>query len=75
MPNMETAVNFLMDGQPLIGEQVVFLDKASSVCSPQRLLARLPLARLVTVDRYPFRRESSLSWARTPAWIPQSHRR
>src|SRR5262245_53880265 len=23
LPNMETAVNFLMDGQPLIGEQVV----------------------------------------------------
>ena len=61
LPNMETAVNFLMDGQPLIGEQVVIFGQGVVGLLTTALLARLPLASLVTLDRYPFRRETSLA--------------
>jgi 2-desacetyl-2-hydroxyethyl bacteriochlorophyllide A dehydrogenase len=61
LPNMETAVNFLMDGQPLIGERVVVFGQGVVGLLTTALLARLPLARLVTLDRYPRRRGSSLT--------------
>ena len=61
MPNMETAVNFLMDGQPLIGEQVVVFGQGVVGLLTTALLARLPLARLLTLDRYPLRRQASLA--------------
>jgi threonine dehydrogenase-like Zn-dependent dehydrogenase len=60
LPNMETAVNFLMDGQPLIGEQVAVFGQGIVGLLTTALLARLPLASLVTLDRYPRRREESL---------------
>ena len=61
LPNMETAVNFLMDGQPLIGEQVVIFGQGVVGLLTTALLARLPLASLVTLDRYPLRRADLLS--------------
>jgi 2-desacetyl-2-hydroxyethyl bacteriochlorophyllide A dehydrogenase len=59
LPNMETAVNFLMDGRPLIGERVVVFGQGVVGLLTTALLVRLPLSRLITVDRYPFRRERS----------------
>src|SRR5262245_8828627 len=59
LPNMETAVNFLMDGQPLIGERVVVFGQGVVGLLTAALLVRLPLSRLITVDGYPFRRERS----------------
>jgi 2-desacetyl-2-hydroxyethyl bacteriochlorophyllide A dehydrogenase len=61
LPNMETAVNFLMDGQPLIGEQVVIFGQGVVGLLTAALLARLPLASLVTLDRYALRRQTSLA--------------
>ena len=61
LPNMETAVNFLMDGQPLIGEQVAVFGQGVVGLLTTALLAQLPLARLITLDRYPMRREKSLA--------------
>jgi 2-desacetyl-2-hydroxyethyl bacteriochlorophyllide A dehydrogenase len=62
LPNMETAVNLLMDGQPLIGEQVAVFGQGVVGLLTTALLACLPLARLVTVDRYALRRETSLTF-------------
>jgi 2-desacetyl-2-hydroxyethyl bacteriochlorophyllide A dehydrogenase len=59
LPNMETAVNFLMDGHPLIGERVVVFGQGIVGLLTVALLARLPLSHLITVDGYPFRRERS----------------
>jgi 2-desacetyl-2-hydroxyethyl bacteriochlorophyllide A dehydrogenase len=59
LPNMETAVNFLMDGQPLIGERVVVFGQGVVGLLTTALLVRVPLSRLITLDRYPFRRERS----------------
>jgi 2-desacetyl-2-hydroxyethyl bacteriochlorophyllide A dehydrogenase len=61
LPTMETAVNFLLDGQPLIGEEVVVFGQGVVGLLTAALLARLPLARLVTVDRWPARRQWSLA--------------
>lgn len=60
LPNMETAVSFLMDGRPLIGEQVAVVGQGIVGLLTTALLAGLPLASLVTLDAYPLRRDRSL---------------
>ncbi len=61
LPNMETAVNFLHDGAPLIGERVAVFGQGIVGLLTTSLLARMPLASLITFDRYPLRREASRS--------------
>lgn len=60
LPNMETAVSFIMDGQPVIGEQVAVFGQGIVGLLTTSLLAQLPLASLVTLDAYPLRRDWSL---------------
>lgn len=59
LPSMETAVNFLLDGAPLIGERVAVLGQGVVGLLTTALLARLPLAELATVDGLALRREWS----------------
>lgn len=61
LPNMESAVNFLMDGAPVIGEKVAVLGQGVVGLLTTALLAEFPLASLVTVDRYAIRRRTSLA--------------
>jgi len=61
LPNMETAVNFLLDGQPMIGERVAVFGQGVVGLLTTALLAQFPLNSLVTLDRYPLRREKSLA--------------
>ncbi len=61
LANMETAVNFVMDGRPMIGERVVVFGQGVVGLLTAALLSRFPLADLTTVDSYPLRRERSLS--------------
>lgn len=61
LPNMETAVSFLQDGQPMIGEQVAVFGQGVVGLLTTSLLARLPLARLITLDCAARRREKSLA--------------
>ena len=60
LANMETAVNFMMDGRPVIGECVVAFGQGIVGLLTTALLHRFPLNSLVTVDKYPLRREKSL---------------
>lgn len=62
LPNMETAINFLHDGAPLAGERVVVFGQGVVGLLTTALLGRIPLSSLATVDRYPKRREASLSF-------------
>ena len=55
-PNMETAVTFMLDGQPLLGEQVAIFGQGIVGLLLTSLLARWPLSSLVTLDLYPKRR-------------------
>lgn len=59
LPNMETAVSFVMDGRPVIGEQVALFGQGVVGLLTTMLLAHLPLAALVTVETYSRRREWS----------------
>lgn len=61
LPNMETAVNLVMDGAPLIGEQVVVFGQGIVGLLTTALLRRFPLDSLVTLDRWPLRRQASLA--------------
>lgn len=56
LPNIETAVNFLLDGAPLVGERVVVLGQGIVGLLTTALLARFPLKNLLVSDRYPERR-------------------
>jgi 2-desacetyl-2-hydroxyethyl bacteriochlorophyllide A dehydrogenase len=61
LPNMETAINFLMDGRPVIGESVYVFGQGVVGLLTTALLAKFPLYRLVTLDRYATRRRASLA--------------
>jgi 2-desacetyl-2-hydroxyethyl bacteriochlorophyllide A dehydrogenase len=72
VPAMETAVNFVMDGRPLIGERVMVLGQGIVGLLTTALLSRFPLAKLVTLDRYAFRRQKSLEVGAQKALTPES---
>ncbi len=59
LPNMETAVSFIMDAQPGIGEQVAVFGQGIVGLLTTGLLAQLPLACLITLDSYALRRNWS----------------
>ena len=59
LPNMETAVNFLMDGAPLLGERIVVFGQGIVGLLTTSLLAQFPLACLITLDQHALRRQAS----------------
>ncbi|MEW6659871.1 MAG: oxidoreductase [Thermodesulfobacteriota bacterium] len=61
-PHMETAITFVMDGQPQLGEQVAVFGQGVVGLLLTGLLARLPLAGLVTLDLHASRRRLSTDW-------------
>lgn len=61
LPNMETALSFLMDGRPMAGEKVVVFGQGVVGLLTTALLARMPLSRLVTMDKHPLRRNESMA--------------
>ncbi len=56
---METAVTLLLDGRPLVGERVAVFGQGMVGLLTTSLLARFPLAELVTLDTRPARRRLS----------------
>ncbi len=61
LPNLETAVNLVMDGQPAIGEQVAVIGQGIVGLLTTALLALVPLSALVTLDVYGLRRRHALA--------------
>lgn len=61
-PNMETAVTLVLDGAPALGERVVVFGQGVVGLLTTALLARFPLAELVTVEPVAARRELSRGW-------------
>ena len=59
--NMESAVNLVMDGRPLLGEHVVIFGQGILGLLTTALLRRYPLAGLLALDRHPLRRKASLA--------------
>lgn len=71
LANMETAVNLLLDGAPLIGEQVVVVGQGIVGLLTTALLARFPLTSLSTLEAHPRRREASLRLGAGQCFDPQ----
>ena len=70
LPNMESAVNFLMDGRPIIGEAVVVFGQGVVGLLATAQLATLPVSCLVTLDKWPLRRKKSLAVGAHFTWDP-----
>jgi len=62
LPQVETALNLVMDGAPLIGERVVVFGQGVVGLLTARLLAEFPLARLVAAEPSVWRRELARHW-------------
>ena len=60
VPSLETAVNFVMDGHPLIGESVVVFGQGVVGLLTTAILSRYPLKNLISVEPADVRRR----WAR-----------
>lgn len=58
LPNMETAVNFVMDGRPMIGDRVIVLGLGVVGLLTTSLLARFPLNQVLAFDLQRTRREA-----------------
>ncbi|MBI5589730.1 MAG: zinc-binding alcohol dehydrogenase [Deltaproteobacteria bacterium] len=61
LAGMETAVNLVMDGRPLIGEHVMVFGLGIIGLLTLALLTRYPLAHLSGVDRLALRRKTALA--------------
>jgi 2-desacetyl-2-hydroxyethyl bacteriochlorophyllide A dehydrogenase len=70
LANAETAVGLLHDGAPLAGERVAVWGQGIVGLLATSLLARLPLDRLVTLDRFHLRRNASESLGATTVLDP-----
>jgi 2-desacetyl-2-hydroxyethyl bacteriochlorophyllide A dehydrogenase len=55
LPNMETAVNLVQDGAPVLGERVLVLGQGVVGLFTTSLLSEFPLDTLVIVDRFDLR--------------------
>ncbi len=70
LPNMETAVSFLMDGRPVIGERVAVVGQGVVGLLTTALLAQLPLESLTVIDPLPERRAWAMRLGATAALSP-----
>lgn len=70
LPNMETAVNLVQDGAPLLGENVLVFGQGIVGLLTTALLAQFPLGSLVCVDLLANRRAAALASGATAAFDP-----
>ncbi len=59
LPNMETAVNLVQDGAPILGERVLIFGQGVVGLLTTSLLSEFPLEKLATADLYKLRRNAS----------------
>lgn len=74
LPNMETAVNLVMDGQPAIGERVVVVGQGVVGLLTLALLRQFPLQRLTAVDPIELRRATAVRLGADSAIFPDGDR-
>ncbi len=68
LATMETAVNLVMDGRPVIGERVLVLGQGIVGLLATALLAQFPLKALTVRERWPLRRQAALDLGAQAAW-------
>ena len=72
LPNMETAINFVMDGKPIIGERVAIFGQGTVGLLTKSLLSEFPLEELITFDNFDLRRSASLTAGANQSFHPQT---
>ncbi|MCI0550726.1 MAG: oxidoreductase [Anaerolineae bacterium] len=72
LPTMETAVNLVQDGAPILGEHVLVLGQGVVGLLTTSLLNEFPLETLVTADPYALRRKASQEIGITNSFDPNS---
>ncbi len=60
LPQVETAVNLVLDGAPLLGERVLVFGQGVVGLLTASVLARFPLARLAAIEPLAWRRELAM---------------
>jgi 2-desacetyl-2-hydroxyethyl bacteriochlorophyllide A dehydrogenase len=58
LPNMETAVNLVQDGAPILGERILVLGQGIVGLLTASLLSEFPLESLVVADQFELRRKA-----------------
>ena len=71
LPTMETAVNFVMDGRPTIGERVAVVGQGIVGLITTALLAKFPLSSLTAVDPLPRRRAMAIQMGASTTLTPE----
>lgn len=59
LPNMETAVNLVQDGAPILGEKVLVMGQGVVGLLTASLLSEFPLTNLMTIDHFELRCKAS----------------
>ncbi len=62
LASMETAVNLVLDGKPLIGEEVIAIGQGIIGLFVTALLSQFPLKNLTCIDLHTSRLQRSLDW-------------
>jgi 2-desacetyl-2-hydroxyethyl bacteriochlorophyllide A dehydrogenase len=70
LPNMETALNLIMDGRPMIGENVSIFGQGVVGLLTTALLSHIPLSSLLTFDKYSLRRKKSIEMGADRCYYP-----
>lgn len=70
LSNMETAVNLVMDGKPLVGENVIIFGQGIVGLLVTGILAQFPLNILFSLDNYPVRRRASIEMGVVESFDP-----
>ncbi len=71
LPNMETAINLVMDASPIIGERVTVFGQGIVGLLTTALLKQFPLEKLVVVDPVEMRRKAALALGADVAYTPE----
>lgn len=72
LANMETAVNLVQDGAPVIGERIVVLGQGIVGLLLSAILAKFPLTGLYTLDTIARRQETSVALGATASFDPRA---
>jgi 2-desacetyl-2-hydroxyethyl bacteriochlorophyllide A dehydrogenase len=72
LPNMETAVNLVMDAHPTIGERVLIFGQGIVGLLTTALLRQFPLEKLIVVDPVAARRQAAIALGVDTAYAPET---
>ena len=72
LPNMETAVNLVMDGRPVVGENVLVIGQGIVGLLTTAILSQFPLAKLITIDPFALRRKTSIKLGADESLDPET---